>query len=148
MPLHALLTRIGAAGLLLTAVTAQAASDAAAPVERTPAPEGAAVYFIEPTDGATVPQTFTVKFGLTNMGVAPAGTDKVATGHHHLLIDRDPPPFDQPMGGDIMHFGGGQTEAQVTLQPGQHTLQLLVGDKNHVPHDPPVISDKITITVE
>jgi hypothetical protein len=146
MPIRPALIRLSAAGLLLAAATAHAES--AVPVVRTPAPEGAAVYFIEPTDGATVPQTFTVKFGLSNMGVAPAGTDKPATGHHHLLIDREPPPFDQPMGGDIMHFGGGQTETAVTLPPGQHTLQLLVGDKNHVPHDPPVISEKITITVQ
>jgi len=136
-----------AAPLAFAGVFAQAA-EGAAPVQRTPAPEGAEVYFIEPTDGATVPQTFTVKFGLKNMGVAPAGTDKPATGHHHLLIDQDIPPLDQPMGGDIMHFGGGQTEAQVTLDPGSHTLQLLVGDMNHVPHDPPVHSEKITVTVE
>jgi hypothetical protein len=123
-------------------------SPAAAEVTRTPAPPEAEVYFIEPTDGATVPTTFTVKFGLKGMGVAPAGTDKPATGHHHLLIDRELPPLDQPMSGDIMHFGGGQTEAEVTLEPGVHTLQLLVGDQNHVPHDPPVASEKITITVE
>ena len=137
-----------AAALLLVAASTAVADTTTTPVERTPAPEGAEVFFIEPTDGATLPQTFTVKFGLTNMGVAPAGSDEPATGHHHLLIDQDPPPFDQPMGGDIMHFGGGQTEAEVTLEPGQHTLQLLVGDKNHVPHDPPVISEKITVTVE
>ena len=80
------------------------AADAATKVTRTPAPEGAEVYFIEPADGDSVPSTFTVKFGLRNMGVAPAGTDKAATGHHHLLIDRGLPPLDQPMGGDIMHL--------------------------------------------
>jgi hypothetical protein len=133
---------------LLAAPLVLSTAQIAAEVVRTPAPEGAEVYFIEPVDGATVPATFTVKFGLRNMGVAPAGTDKAATGHHHLLIDRDLPPLDQPMGGDIMHFGGGQTEAEVTLEPGTHTLQLLVGDMNHVPHDPPVHSEKITITVE
>jgi hypothetical protein len=136
------------AAALLAAPLVLSAAQIAAEVVRTPAPEGAEVYFIEPVDGATVPATFTVKFGLRNMGVAPAGTDKAATGHHHLLIDRDLPPLDQPMGGDIMHFGGGQTEAEVTLEPGTHTLQLLVGDMNHVPHDPPVHSEKITITVE
>jgi hypothetical protein len=123
------------------------AADAATKVTRTPAPEGAEVYFIEPADGDSVPSTFTVKFGLRNMGVAPAGTDKAATGHHHLLIDRGLPPLDQPMGGDIMHFGGGQTETEITLEPGQHTLQLLVGDMNHVPHDPPVHSQQISVTV-
>jgi hypothetical protein len=136
------------AAALLAAPLVLSAAQIAAEVVRTPAPEGAEVYFIEPVDGATVPASFTVKFGLRNMGVAPAGTDKAATGHHHLLIDRDLPPLDQPMGGDIMHFGGGQTEAEVTLEPGTHTLQLLVGDMNHVPHDPPVHSEKITITVE
>lgn len=121
---------------------------AAAEVERTPAPDGAEVYFIEPSDGATVPTSFTVKFGLKGMGVAPAGTDRPATGHHHLLIDQDLPPLDQPMGGDIMHFGGGQTETEVTLEPGAHTLQLLVGDHRHIPHDPPVASERISIVVE
>lgn len=133
--------------VLLAAPLSLAAAEAAVEVTRTPAPEGAEVYFIEPTDGATVPTTFTVKFGLRNMGVAPAGTDKAATGHHHLLIDQDLPPLDQPMGGDIMHFGGGQTETEVTLEPGEHDLRLIVGDKNHVPHEPPVYSEQITVTV-
>jgi hypothetical protein len=119
-----------------------------AEIERTPSPEGARAYIIEPADGATVPQTFTVKFGLKNMGVAPAGTDKAATGHHHLLIDQELPPFDQPIGGDIMHFGGGQTETEVTLEPGTHTLQIILGDMKHVPHDPPVYSEQITVTVQ
>jgi hypothetical protein len=132
--------------LLLTPMSLLAAGTATE-ITRTPAPEGAEVYFIEPADGASVPTTFRVKFGLRNMGVAPAGTDKPATGHHHLLIDQGLPPLDQPMGGDIMHFGGGQTEAEVTLEPGAHTLQLLVGDMNHVPHDPPVHSEQITVTV-
>jgi hypothetical protein len=133
--------------LLLMTPLSLFAADAATEVTRTPAPEGAEVYFIEPTDGATVPTTFTVKFGLRNMGVAPAGTDTAATGHHHLLIDSDLPPFDQPMGGDIMHFGGGQTETEVSLEPGEHSLRLIVGDKNHVPHDPPVYSEEITVSV-
>lgn len=120
----------------------------AAEIERTPAPEGAKVYFIEPVDGARVAQTFTVKFGLENMGVAPAGTDLTATGHHHLLIDQELPPFDQPMGGDIKHFGGGQTQTEVTLAPGTHKLRLILGDMEHVPHDPPVYSEEITVTVE
>lgn len=133
--------------LLLATPIGLMAAEAIGEIARTPAPEGAEVYFIEPNDGDTLPTTFTVKFGLKNMGVAPAGTDKAATGHHHLLIDQDLPPLDQPMGGDIMHFGGGQTEAEVTLEPGEHTLQLLVGDMNHVPHDPPVHSERITVTV-
>jgi hypothetical protein len=115
-----------------------------------PAPEGAAVYFISPTDGQTVTSPVTVRFGLKGMGVAPAGTQKDATGHHHLLIDTDPPALDQPVPTDDQHrhFGAGQTETVITLPPGKHTLQLLLGDFAHVPHAPPVMSDKITITVE
>lgn len=117
--------------------------------DRTPAPEGAKVYIIAPKDGDTVPQTFKVQFGLSGMGVAPAGADLPKTGHHHLLIDvAELPPLDQPLGPNVKHFGGGQTEAEITLPPGEHTLQLMLGDKNHVPFDPPVVSDKVRITVE
>lgn len=132
---------------LLSAFSAAALAD----MPRTPAPEGAKVYFIEPANGATVDKTFTVKFGLKGMGVAPAGVDAPATGHHHLLIDMDQEPamnLPLPMTDNLKHFGKGQTEAEVTLPPGKHTLQLLVGDKNHVPLDPPVISEKITVTVK
>jgi hypothetical protein len=135
--------------LLLTAsLSLSAVPTIASEIERTPSPEGAKVYFIEPADGATLPQTFTVKFGLENMGVAPAGTEKAATGHHHLLIDQELPPFDLPISGDVKHFGGGQTQTEVTLEPGTHTLQLILGDMKHVPHDPPVHSEQITVTVE
>lgn len=116
-----------------------------------PAPEGAQVYFIEPHDGATVGQTFTVRFGLKGMGVAPAGVDVPATGHHHLLVDvASLPLLDAPLPAteQIRHFGKGQTETELTLPPGKHTLQLLIGDKNHVPMDPAVISEKISITVQ
>lgn len=118
---------------------------------RTPAPEGAAVYFLVPANGATVSQTFNVKFGLKGMGVAPAGVDMPATGHHHLLVDlAELPALDQPMPAteQVRHFGKGQTETELSLPPGTHTLQLIVGDKNHVPLDPPVVSEKITITVQ
>ncbi|TCK02304.1 uncharacterized protein DUF4399 [Marinobacterium mangrovicola] len=111
-------------------------------------PEGAEAYIVSPSDGATVPATFTVTFGLKGMGVAPAGTDKENTGHHHLLIDGELPPMDAPMGDQVKHFGGGQTETELTLEPGTHTLQLILGDMAHQPHDPPVVSEKITITVE
>jgi len=117
----------------------------------TPAPAGARVYIISPADGAVVSSPVTVKFGLSGMGVAPAGVDKPNTGHHHLLIDLDGvPPAGMPLPADDhhKHFGGGQTETTVQLAPGQHTLQLIMGDQNHVPHEPPVMSDKITITVE
>jgi len=122
---------------------------ALAAMERTPAPEGAKAYIIAPQDGDRVPQTFVVRFGLSGMGVAPAGADLPNTGHHHLLVDMDElPPLDQPIGADVLHFGGGQTETELTLEPGEHTLQILLGDKNHVPHDPPILSDKITVIVE
>jgi hypothetical protein len=139
----ALLSLLIAAGFTLGTFGAGAA------VERTAAPEGARAYIITPEDGSTVPQTFVVRFGLSGMGIAPAGADLPKTGHHHLLVDMDSlPPLDQPISADILHFGGGQTETQLTLPPGEHTLQILLGDKNHIPHDPPIISERITVTVE
>jgi len=117
---------------------------------RTPSALGASIYIISPANGETVSSTVTVKFGLQGMGVAPAGIDKKNTGHHHLLIDgKSLPSFDKPMGKDgIKHFGGGQTEVQLSLKPGEHTLQLILGDKAHTPHQPPVVSPKITIVVK
>jgi len=120
-----------------------------AQMARTPSPEGASVYIISPADGDTVPSTFTVHFGLKGMGVAPAGIDKENTGHHHLLVDgKMMVVLDQPLGTDVKHFGGGQTQTELTLDPGQHTLQLILGDMAHVPHDPPVASEVITINVQ
>jgi hypothetical protein len=118
--------------------------------ERTPSPAGAEVYIISPKDGATVKSPVTVQFGLKGMGIAPAGMKFENAGHHHLVIDSDP-PADQnlplPTTEKLLHFGKGQTEASVTLPPGKHTLQLVLGDQNHTPHNPPVVSKKITITV-
>ncbi len=117
-------------------------------MERSSAPEGAAVYIVSPQDGDVVPETFTVQFGLSGMGVAPAGVEQENTGHHHLLINYEGEvDAGLPLGGDVMHFGGGQTETTLTLEPGEHTLQLVLGDHLHVPHDPPVMSEKITVTV-
>jgi hypothetical protein len=115
----------------------------------TPSPPGAEVYFDDLKDGATVPSKVTVHFGLRNMGIAPAGTDRQNSGHHHLLIDADLPPLDQPIPNDFnhLHFGGGQTETELTLKPGEHTLQLLMGDKDHIPHTPPVMSPRIKVRV-
>jgi hypothetical protein len=111
----------------------------------------ARVYIIYPRDGATVKSPFTVRFGLKGLGVAPAGVSYPNTGHHHLLIDTDlPANLDQPLPAtdNIKHFGKGQTEATLSLPPGKHTLQLVFGDLNHVPHSPPLVSKKITLNVE
>ena len=110
---------------------------------------GPQAYIVTPTDGATVPSTFNVVFGLKGMGIAPAGVEKEKTGHHHLLIDMEQlPPLDQPLGKEVKHFGGGQTETTLTLPPGTHTLQLILGDHLHKPHNPPVVSKRITIEVK
>ena len=132
-------------GALLVAALPAFAAD------RTPSPPGAEVYIISPANGATVSNPVTIQFGLKSMGVAPAGIEKEKTGHHHLLIDvTELPPLDEPIPADAnhRHFGGGQTEVTLELPPGAHTLQLLLGDQNHIPHEPPVMSEKITITVQ
>jgi hypothetical protein len=135
-----------AAASLMIAGSAFAAGD------RSPAPEGATAYIISPADGATVSGPVTVVFGLSGMGVAPAGTEVENTGHHHLLINTDPATvnMDEPLPAtdQIVHFGGGQTQVTRELPAGTHTLQLLLGDWTHVPHDPAVLSEVITITVE
>jgi len=110
----------------------------------------AEVYFVAPHDGDKVSGEFTVSFGLRGMGVAPAGVEKDNTGHHHLLINVDSlPPLDAPLPStdQVRHFGGGQTETTLSLPPGKHTLQLLLGNYSHIPHNPPVMSEKITIIV-
>jgi peptidoglycan hydrolase-like protein with peptidoglycan-binding domain len=115
----------------------------------TPAPAGAAVYFVDVKDGQTLPAKSRIHFGLRNMGVAPAGLDRPNTGHHHLIIDTPTPALNQPIPNDFnhLHFGAGQTTAELSLSPGKHTLQLIVGDKDHIPHNPPIISEIITVTV-
>src|SRR3954470_12016515 len=115
----------------------------------TPSAPGAEVYFSDLKDGATIPPKATIRFGLREMGVAPAGSDRANSGHHHLLVDTELPPLDQPIPNDFnhLHFGAGQTEAEVTLKPGTHTLQLLLGDKDHIPHNPPVMSPRIRVLV-
>ena len=115
------------------------------------APADADVYFITPANGDIVAQTFKIRFGLSGMGVAPAGTQRENTGHHHLLIDvNELPDMEGPLPAtdNIKHFGGGQTETELTLAPGKHTLQLLLGNYAHVPHAKPVLSDKISIIVQ
>lgn len=123
----------------------------AGPLPLTPAPAGAKLYFISPTADAEVSSPVVVRFGLSGIGVAPAGIVKENTGHHHLLVDVETlPPMDLPLPNDEKHrhFGGGQTEASLELKPGKHTLQLILGDANHIPHDPPIVSEKITIEVK
>ena len=124
---------------------------AVAQVTKTKAPDNASVYFVSPKDGETVSSPFTVRFGLKGMGVAPAGVTQPNTGHHHLLIDMaTPPDFNAalPVTDNIKHFGGGQTETELTLPAGKHTLQLVLGDALHIPHEKPIVSQKITITVK
>lgn len=124
----------------------------AAELSRTASADGASVYIISPADSAQVSGgAVTVQFGLKGMGVAPAGVEFPDTGHHHLLVDlAGLPSMDLPILADAnhIHFGKGQTETTLQLEPGTHTLQLLLGDRFHIPHDPPVMSEKITITVE
>lgn len=122
----------------------------AAYADRASSPEGAYAYIISPANGQTVNQTVIVQFGLEGMGVAPAGVERSNTGHHHLLIDLDElPPMDRPLPANehIKHFGGGQTQTTLRLEPGKHTLQLVLGDQTHTPHYPVVKSQKITINV-
>lgn len=127
-------------------------ADEAEPVAQasSKAPAGVELYFVSPTDGATVSKDVTVSFGLKGMGVAPAGVMTAGTGHHHLLIDVDAPSAEMPIPADAqhVHFGGGQTQTSVTLTPGTHTLQLNLGDALHRQFNPPVLSKKITITVK
>jgi len=129
---------------------APAAAPAPAPaIERKPSPEGAFVYIISPADGAEVQSPVMISFGLKGAGIAPAGIDLPNTGHHHLLVDTGLATMDLPIPADAqnIHFGLGQTEASIELEPGEHTLQLVLGDVIHVPHDPPLMSEQITITV-
>jgi len=137
------LARVFAVACLASVVSAQA--------PKTKAPEGTTVYFISPKNGDTVGAKFTVQFGLKGMGVAPATVQFDKTGHHHLLVDLAQLPdlnVPLPVTDNIRHFGGGQTEAEITLTPGPHTLQLVFADFMHIAHEKPVISEKITITVK
>ena len=115
----------------------------------TPSPEGAKAYFIDLKDGATVKSPFLVRFGLTEqMGIAPALADWPDTGHFHLIIDSKPPNPNRPISNKHLHLHKGQTEAIVELKQGKHTLQIVMGDYSHIPHDPPVMSEQITVDVE
>lgn len=137
--------------VLIAALAVYALPGVGFAIDRTPAPEGASVTILAPEDGAVVSSPVTVQFGLAGMGVAPAGVQQDNTGHHHLLIDVDELPDLNaaiPADDNHMHFGGGQTQVTLDLPPGEHTLQLLLADWQHLPHDPPILSEKITITVQ
>ena len=145
------LSNIVLAATLVIEVALSAIGPASA-LSPTPSPAGATVYIINLKDGDTVTSPFKVQFGLTGMGVAPAGVEKPNSGHHHLIIDTtlsgDALKAPIPADAKHVHFGGGQTEAMVTLPPGQHTLQLVLGDWSHAPHVPPAMSTPITVTVK
>jgi hypothetical protein len=133
---------------------AAASEPAAEPVPtslpRTPSPEGASVFFIIPADGDTVPNPIRVEFGVAGMSIVAAGMNEAHSGHHHLLIDTDPPDMGLPIPADAhhVHFGDASTSTELTLAPGTHTLRLLLGDHLHIPHNPPIMSEPISITVE
>ena len=133
---------------LLTAAAVVLVSGFAA--AQTASPPNARVYFINLKSGQHLKSPVLVQFGLSGMGVAPAGSTNANTGHHHLIIDADTPPAGMPIPMDEKHrhFGGGQTEISVPLMPGNHTLQLVLADGAHIPHNPAVVSEKITVTVD
>lgn len=137
--------------LITTSLLAMTIATTTALAGETPSPEGAKVYFVNLKDGQTVSNPVTVVFGLSGMGVAPAGTEKAKTGHHHLIINEaiEGEELDEPLPADEqhVHFGGGQTEVSIELPAGTHTLQLVLGDQNHIPHNPPVMSERIKVTV-
>jgi hypothetical protein len=136
---------VGLAFALLLATPA-----ALAEIPRVASPEGAQLYFITPKSGDTISGKLIVRFGLIGMGVAPAGVVYAGTGHHHLIVDAPLPAMNLPIpkDGKHLHFGNGQTETTLELAPGEHTLQLLLADASHVPHDPPIVSQQIRITVK
>jgi len=158
--MNSLFSRAAVAGLLVGASVFASAADALKSQEP---PKDAKVVIVSPADGATVDKTFTVKFGIEGMALKPAGDQTPHTGHHHLLVDVDKEPVaDMPLptslmpennaplpaGPQVLHFGKAQTEATITLTPGKHTLQLVLGDKYHVPFKPSVESKKITVEVK
>lgn len=142
--------RLIAGVALVLSVPLLLGSSGSMPGDVTPAPEGARLEIISPMDGDTVSSPVLVKFGLGGMGVAPAGVSNPNTGHHHLIVDAPLPnvEFAIPKDANHRHFGGGQTQVSISLSPGKHTLQLLLGDYRHIPHVPPLSSKIVTITVK
>jgi len=149
-PSNPLITESFAMRMLAVTAALVLAATVVSAQDRTPSAAGAEVYIITPKDGAKVSSPFVVQFGLKGMGIAPAGIKFDNTGHHHLLIDTDAPTdvsAPLPSSDKVMHFGKGQTETTLKLPPGKHTLQLVLGDYSHVPHNPPVVSKKVTVIV-
>jgi len=129
--------------------TTEATAEPAA-IPRTASADGASVFFIMPADGATVSNPISVEFGIAGMDVVKAGDNQPHSGHHHLLIDTGLPDLGLPIPADEhhVHFGDGSASTEITLPPGDHTLQMLLGDHLHIPHNPPLLSEQITISVE
>lgn len=146
------MTRIFTTAAAAAALAATALIGGAAWAGDTPSTPGAKVYFVNLKDGDTVKNPVLIQFGLAGMGVAPAGVEKEGTGHHHLVINEEitGEELNEPIPADELHkhFGGGQTETSIELPAGTHVLQLVLGDQNHIPHNPPVVSERITVTVE
>ncbi len=140
---------IGLNVLVATAFFAFCGATVAVSNDASKSNEGASVYIISPLDGATVTSPLTIQFGLEGMGVAPAGVEKLGTGHHHLIVDAPLPALNEPIpaDGNHKHFGGGQTQTIIELSPGTHSLQLLLADHYHIPHNPPIHSNIVTIEV-
>jgi len=149
-PTHPLLRFSAIAALLSLGACGQDEVNAPATLPRTLSPEGASVFFITPADGDTVSSPVRIEFGIDGMIVVPAGTEKAHSGHHHLLVDAGLPDLGMPIPADAahIHFGDASTSTKLDLEPGGHTLQLLLGDHLHIPHDPPLVSQRIAITVE
>jgi len=147
---HPLLGFSAIAALLSLGAYGQEEASAPATLPRTLSPEGASVFFITPADGDTVSSPVRIEFGIEGMIVLPAGTEQAHSGHHHLLVDAALPDLGMPIPADAahIHFGDASTSTELDLEPGEHTLQLLLGDYLHIPHDPPLVSQQIAITVE
>jgi hypothetical protein len=150
LSLAALLTACGERTSDEPVAAAPAAEEEPPALPRTRSPEGARVFFVSPEDGATVSNPVKVVFGIEGMSVAPAGDDTPHSGHHHIIIDAELPDLGLPIPAtdNYVHFGDGRTETELHLEPGEHTLQMLLGDHMHIPHDPPLTSSKITVFVE
>ena len=153
-----------AAGLLVVSALAACGGDEGSPAiadvskqelaqpatTRSASAAKARVFFIQPTDGAILASPIRLEFGVEGMALVPAGTKQSAAGHHHLLVDTDIPALDKPVPKDAnhIHLGDGSASIELSLDPGQHSLQLLLADHSHIPHDPPVVSEKISITIQ